>query len=154
MRLLPCVNGSVCSTGNAFKSARHPALTAPEWVWPSTRAQTAIIEHLLLSLFLVLLLNCWLFCHFTYIRELPASSWLPSAQIFIVFNNVLRHVFSILCSRYAQSPQAQLQFLSLRPAFLTGKGLYIPRNQTRRGGPTFPRATRCGHWGNGSLWSS
>lgn len=34
--LLPCVDGSVCSLGNAFKSAPHPALIAPEWVQPCT----------------------------------------------------------------------------------------------------------------------
>lgn len=36
VRLPPCVDGSVCSLGNAFKSAPHPALIAPEWVQPCT----------------------------------------------------------------------------------------------------------------------
>lgn len=39
VRLLPCVNGSLCSLGDAFRFSPYPALIALERGWLSTRTQ-------------------------------------------------------------------------------------------------------------------
>lgn len=43
VRFLPSVAWFVCSLGNAFKSAPHPATIVPEWVQPSTCTLACLI---------------------------------------------------------------------------------------------------------------
>lgn len=108
----------MCGWGDAFKSAAWPALTAPAWVQPCSCTQPSWSQNWLWSretspwpsLSLILPIKLLFALLFGLYNGATSLLFIVLHLVFMVFNNLLRHQLSTLCSKQSVTSGRPAEF--------------------------------------------